>query len=401
MFVPKSDKSVKVYEQKNAIQKNWKLGDYYITDDYYNNKMSGFTVEPGDIIVSCAGTIGETYILPKEIEVGIINQALMRMNIVKSVNLDYFMLVFDHILKDEARKNSGGTAIKNIPPFEVFKAMPIPLPPIEEQARIVARVDELMAKIDEYEKIEKQLVELQQAFPGSMKDAILQAAMQGKLTKQFESDSDIKDMISKLKLDKSLKEPEELPFDIPEKWRWLPIGSLGETLGTDSFSDGPFGSNLKKEHQINKPEVRIIQLSNIGETGWKDDNVKYTSFNHLDNVIPRCEIHPGDFVIAKMMPAGRTIEVPDLGTRITLGSDAMKFVPNKMLNKRYLLYAMQSATFLNQVYEGAHGITRVRTTLNGVKSYLLPLPPIEEQQRIVDKLDQLLPLCESLEKLVS
>ena len=92
MFVPKSDKSVKVYEQKNAIQKNWKLGDYYITDDYYNNKMSGFTVEPGDIIVSCAGTIGETYILPKEIEVGIINQALMRMRIFSPMFIPYFLV---------------------------------------------------------------------------------------------------------------------------------------------------------------------------------------------------------------------------------------------------------------------------------------------------------------------
>lgn len=90
MFVPKSIDSVKVYEQKNAIQKNHELGDYYITNEYYLSKMKGFTVEPGDIIVSCAGTIGETYVLPKNIELGIINQALMRMNIVKSIDIDYF-----------------------------------------------------------------------------------------------------------------------------------------------------------------------------------------------------------------------------------------------------------------------------------------------------------------------
>ena len=187
-----------------------------------------------------------------------------------------------------------------------------------------------------------------------------------------------------------------MPFDIPSNWRWVKIENLGATNDTSSFCDGPFGSNLKTEHQISLPEVRIIQLSNIGENGWKDKNTKYTSFKHLEEAIPRCEVKPGDFVIAKMMPAGRTIEIPDLGTRITLGSDAMKFVPSKVLNKQYLLYAMRSQAFLSQVYSGVKGITRVRTTLKNIKSYVLPIPPIEEQQRIVDKLEIILPLIENI-----
>ena len=73
MFVPKGADTVKVYEQKNAIQKDHTLGTYYITRQYYESKMSSFTVEPGDILVSCAGTIGETYVLPEQIELGIIN----------------------------------------------------------------------------------------------------------------------------------------------------------------------------------------------------------------------------------------------------------------------------------------------------------------------------------------
>jgi len=81
MFVPKGADTVKVYEQKNAIQKDHTLGTYYITRQYYESKMRSFTVEPGDILVSCAGTIGETYVLPEQIELGIINQALMRMTI--------------------------------------------------------------------------------------------------------------------------------------------------------------------------------------------------------------------------------------------------------------------------------------------------------------------------------
>ena len=145
MFIPKAPDAVKVYEQKNAIQKDHTLGDYYISRKYFNEKMSGFSVNPGDIIVSCAGTIGETYILPEGIEEGIINQALMRMTIFSTINIDYFLMYFDYVIKQAARADSKGSAIKNIPPFEIFKNLLFPLPPIEEQKRIIDKLKEILS----------------------------------------------------------------------------------------------------------------------------------------------------------------------------------------------------------------------------------------------------------------
>ena len=148
IFVQKGEDTVKVYEQQHAIKKDSELGIYYITREYFNEKMSGFEVMPGDIIISCAGTIGETYIMPDKIEQGIINQALMRVTLAEGINKKFFQYYFDANLKKSAQKESNGSAIKNIPPFDVLKNWYFPLTSIEEQGRIMGKIDALLNIFD-------------------------------------------------------------------------------------------------------------------------------------------------------------------------------------------------------------------------------------------------------------
>lgn len=137
IFVPKSNDTVKVYEQQNAISKDWKLERYFVTNEYFQSKMKSFAVSGGDIIVSCAGTIGEMYELPVNAEKGIINQALMRVRIKKSViNSMIFKCVFDKMISTDGVKISNGSALKNIPPFADMKKQSVFVPSISEQQKI-------------------------------------------------------------------------------------------------------------------------------------------------------------------------------------------------------------------------------------------------------------------------
>ena len=218
-------------------------------------------------------------------------------------------------------------------PIESIKKLQIPLPPLAEQHRIVSEVEKYFSLIDILEESENNLLQsIQKA-----KSKILDLAIGGKLIK------------------------------IEGNYKEVSLNSLA----VDS-ADGPFGSNLKREHYTTNKEVRIIQLSNIGEDGWRDENTKYTTFEHLPN-IARSEVHPGDIVIAKMMPAGRAILCPTGDSKYVLSSDAVKFVLKEGIYNKYVLYAINSSHFREQVYDNVQGVTRVRTSLKKLREYTIPI----------------------------
>ena len=140
MFVQKSNDSFKIYEQKNAIKKDYSLGEYYITAEKYK-ELKSFAVKAGDIIISCAGTIGETYLLPKEAPDGIINQALLKITLNNEVIInDFFLDLFEYLTQNSIMQDVKGSAMKNMMSVGVLKKTILPLPPLREQKRIVNKL---------------------------------------------------------------------------------------------------------------------------------------------------------------------------------------------------------------------------------------------------------------------
>jgi len=382
---------------KNLVNGKIDFSDVkYISQEDHNLFSTRSKVDDNDILFAMIGSIGNPVLVKKTCDFSIKNVALFK-PYNEETNMHYMLLYFQFIQNGLKKIAAGG--VQSFISLNVFRNWLFPLPPLAEQKRIVAKLEQVLPLADEYGAAQEQLDKLNKELPEALKKSILQQAIQGKLVPQNPKDESAQKLLEKIRKEKEvlvkqgkLKKKdlecnpileEEIPFEVPSGWVWARF----EDLSLDS-ADGPFGSNLKKEHYTDKKEVRIIQLSNIGENGWKDTNTKYTTFEHLKN-ISRSEAFPGDIIVAKMMPAGRAIICPDEDKKYVLSSDAVRFDFSENLYKKYIYWAINSSVVKDQVYSEVQGITRVRTSLSKLRTYLIPIPPLAEQKRIVTKLEQL------------
>lgn len=410
MFVEKGIDTIKVYEQKNAIQKNAKIGNYYITKSYFLEAMTGFEVKPSDIIVSCAGTVGETYIIPNNAEKGIINQALMKISLKDDIEKTYYLQYFDYFLKEESKEKSKGTAIKNIPPFKVFKEFPFPLPPLNEQKRIVEKLDFLFDKT----KKAKEIIEEIKIDIENRKISILDRAFKGTLTSKWRNEnkvSDVKELLKSINDEKIKKWEEEClqaekdgnkkpkkpiirevedmivpvdeqPYKLPDSWVWVRLGEVVEVNPNKIKID--IGENEL---------VDFIPMKNVSESSPKIIEKNFEKFKDLQKGYT--QFIKNDILFAKITPCmenGKTAIISDLKEKIGYGSTEFHILRStKIINNKLLYNFLKQKGFREDArynMTGSVGFRRVPTEF--MKSYPFPLPPLEEQQEIVRILDEVL-----------
>ncbi|OUN57300.1 restriction endonuclease [Bacteroides uniformis] len=376
MFVPKSNDTYKVYEQKNAIQKDNTLGSYFITKEKYDS-LIGFAIQPYDIIVSCAGTIGETYVLPQNSQEGIINQALMLIRLYSREIEQFYLLYFDFILKEEAYKESKGTAIKNIPPFDVLKGFHIPLPPISEQQRILKEIEHWFSLIDIIERGKDDL----QTTIKQAKSKILDLAIHGKLVPQDPNDEPASELLKRINPKAEVTCDNGHKWKLPQSWCWakgrqifLPMKSTKPH--NDEFLYIDIDSIDNKRQIINK--IKSIKTANAPSRASR-----YTQ--------------KGDVVFSMVRPYLRNIaKVSVDGCIASTGFYVCS--PIEDLNSEYCYYLMISdyvVTGLNQFMKGDNSPSINKSHID---EWLFPLPPFPEQQRIVQKIEKLFSLLDHIKK---
>ena len=370
MFVSKGDDTYKVYEQKNAIQKDCTLGTYYISKEKYES-LSGFAIQPFDIIVSCAGTIGETYVLPRNIQKGIINQALMLIRLYYRDIEQFYLLYFDFILKEEAKNSSKGTAIKNIPPFDVLKNFYIPIPPLKEQIRILDEINKWMSFV---ELIETGTANLQNVLKQT-KSKVLDLAIHGKLVPQDPTDEPACELLKRINPKAEITCDNGHYQKLPEGWAVCCLENVAKVL--DNLRK-PINSNERNSRIANKHENELFPYYGAtGQVGFIDDYLVDGTFLLLGE--------DGAPFLDKY-----AIKSYPIKGKCWVNNHAHILEPQCDFD--YLMYYLNHVDYKDYV----NGSTRLKLTQSDMRSIIILLPPLTEQKRISVKVKYLFRLLDSI-----
>lgn len=279
----------------------------------------------------------------------------------------------------------------------------VPLPPLAEQKRIVARLKEILPQVDEYEKAYNELQELNKKFPDNLKNSLLQMAIEGKLVEQRAEDGNAADLLKGIKAEKTrlIKEkkikkekplPEisedEIPFEIPDNWCWAYVGDLfmhntGKAMNSSAKKVNKAGSIRK-----------FITTSNVYWNKFELTNVKEMFFS--DDELDRCTITKGDILICEGGAYYGRTAIWDNEYDICFQNHVHRLRKYKKLINMFFYYIFY--------FYRNNGLMQSKgTAMPGLSSVVLhntivPLPPVAEQKRIVAKLEQLMPLCDELSK---
>lgn len=309
---------------------------------------------------------------------GTINQDIKAFQIYDSRISKYLFLCLKglspYILKQFRKQVTTVDSLR----FEDFSIMPIPMPPLAEQQRILDRVAELQPDIDAYDKAQTKLQAIEQRFPDAMKKSLLQYAIEGKLVPQRKEEGTAKDLLAAIRAEKAqlIKEKkikktkplpaitdDEKPFDIPDNWEWV---RLGEIIRISS------GDGLSSRNMV-KGDIPVFGGNGI--TGYHN----------------KANVSKETIVIGRVGYYCGSVHVTPSQAWITDNAFITQY-SDKYMDRDYLVLMLR---FMNL---GRSNNATAQPVVSGKKIYprLFPFPPLAEQHRIVVKLEELLPLCQHL-----
>lgn len=379
------------------------LNDGYITEvpEFISEealKKTSVRLNPiGSVLMAMYGaTIGKLGILNIEATTNQACCACIPYSIIYNKYLFYFLMGQRRVYI----KMGAGGAQPNISKEKIVNSI-VPLPPLEEQKRIVAKIEELMPYVDKYDVAYSEVEKLNKKFPEDMQKSILQYAIQGKLVAQRKEDGTAEELYQqiqeekkklieegKIKKTKALPEitEDEIPFDIPENWKWVRLGEIISILG-----DGIHGTPIYNE----RGDFYFINGNNLNEGIIEiKDNTKRVDEEQF--IKHKRELNENTVLVSINGTIGNVAFYG--GEKVILGKSACYF--NLIIKdfKYYLYWVIKTKYFLDYAIKRATGTTIKNVSLAAMKEFIVPLPPLEEQKRIVEKIEELLPYAKQLVK---
>lgn len=282
-----------------------------------------------------------------------------------------------------------------------FIEQPICIPPIEEQHRIVDKIEELLPFVERYAEAYKKLEQFNAKFPEDMKKSILQYAIQGKLVEQRPEEGTAEDLYKaiqeekqklikegKIKKEKPLAEitEDEIPFDIPESWKWVRLSGAALVIVDCPHSTPNY---LTSEGDYYAIDTNCID-ANGDITGFR-----YVDITDYSKRIERLEPEENDIVYTREGSICRAAILPG-NKKICLGQRVMLIRCPEYLDAQYLKRILMAPQTVSTLTSKQKGLGAKHVNVSDVCNLVFPLPPIGEQYRIVEKIDELLPFCNRL-----
>ena len=359
---------------------------------------------PGSVLMAMYGaTIGKLGILARPATT---NQACCACIPYSGIYNKYLFFFLLTSRKSFIKMGEGG-AQPNISKEKIVN-YPMPLPPLAEQKRIVAKIEELLPLVDRYEQAWTKLEDFNRRFPEDMKKSILQQAIQGKLVEQRPEEGTAQELYAqiqaekqrlvkegKIKKEKPLPEimEEEKPFEIPEGWMWCRLNDISWYLDA--------GKSPKCDKQpVNNNEWGVITTTAIQSGQFDETQNKILPYDFAVNT--NMQIHKGDILITRAGPTNRTgvaCVVKSIQYNLILSDKTVRInTTNNFLCKDYIVMALNSPQIRLLILELMSGMDKqqVNISQDKYKTLVLPLPPLAEQKRIVERVEELLAMCERL-----
>lgn len=378
----------------------------YVSEQEHKELYLRCNPEYGDILLTKIGTTGIPVIVNTDKPFSLfVSVALLKFNQNLVYNEFLKILINSPLVQIQATENTRGVGNKNWVMRDISNTI-ISLPPLAEQKRIVAKIEELLTYIDRYEKAWNKLEQFNKRFPEDMKKSLLQYAIEGKLVEQRSEEGTGEELFQKIqeekqrlirekkiKKEKPLPEinEEEKPFDIPESWKWVRLSDL-----MDAMSTGPFGSILHKSDYVSKG-IPLVNPANI-INGKIIPSEKMMVSEDTAKRLESYTLYTGMIVIGRRGEMGRCAVVSENENGWICGTGSFFLIPSSPLFVNYIQILF--TTHYVKTYLGGESVGTTMSNLNHkiLRKMPVPLPPVTEQKRIVEKLEQLLPLCDRLNK---
>ena len=376
------------------------------------NELPKYLLRPGDLLICEGGDVGRSAVWESTQEMYYQN-ALHRVRFYGGINPHYFQLLLECYKGNQILDAySKGMTIKHLVQT-ALNTIVFPLPPLSEQNRIVDAVNRLLPYLHSYDRAEQKLSALNTGFPEALKKSILQEAVQGKLVSQDPSDESAEALLERIRVEKQrlIKEgkikkdkhesvifrrdnshyekldsverciDEELPFEIPGNWCWARLGSISsyaetkQKINAANADSDIWGLDLE---DIEKGG-RLIERKTVGERKAIGDKTVFSK---------------GDILYSKLRPYLLKILVaPECGICTP------EIVPFQMYGgivSEYIVNYLRSPYVDNLINSITYGVKMPRVGTETMTTLFVPIPPLAEQQRIVQRIEELLPLVKGL-----